>query len=133
LAIHVKLPSFVSEGKFLPTLRKVLWDVEVPKWASMNPQEKLEARIRFNDDLVLMSQSIKKQLAVMRTDPEVATLKATARIKLDFPVKPLTDGDWQLMGEQKGVRLLFTDLKAPSSRSYKKSKVKTVQIADANA
>ena len=132
LTIHVKLPSFVSEGKFLPTLKHTLKNLEAPKWASMNVREKAEALERFNEDFVLMSQAIKKQLAVMRAEPEVATLKATARIKLDFPVKPLSDNDWLLVGEQKGVRLLFTDLKAPKTCSYKKSKVKTVQIAEAD-
>ena len=88
----------------------------------MGEDEKDEARDQFNENFVLMSHAIKEQLALMRPNPGVPVLKATAQIKLDFPVKPLTDNDWHFVGNQTGARLLFVDLKAPKTCSYKKKK-----------
>ena len=72
---------------------------------------------KFNEDFVLVSQSIKKQQTVMHSEPQFAALRATARIMLDFAVKLLFDNDRQLVGEQKGVHLLFADLKIPKTCS----------------
>lgn len=71
----------------------------MPKIAAVS-----EAEEQYNKDyFVLVIQSIQKQHA----------LNATARIELDFPVTLVFDiNKWQLVGEQKGVRLSFPDFKA---------------------
>ena len=64
----------------------------------------------------------------MRADPEVPTIKATARIKLDFAVKPITTADWLFIGNEDGVRMLFVDLKAPTETSYEAKPVKELLL-----
>jgi hypothetical protein len=125
--ITIDLPLWVAEGKCIQQLERTLKADAEKLWATMDDED--EAKRHFNDDFVIMSQAIREQLLSMRPNTRVAALKATARIKLDFPVKPITDRDWHIVGNQTGVRLLFVDLKVPGTRSYEKRKVKAVQIA----
>ena len=131
LAIGINWPDWVAKGTFLPDLESALEAEAEKEWATMEEDEKAEAQGRFKENFVLMSHSIKEQLAFMRPNPGVPALKATARIKLDFPVRPLTDKDWHFVGNATGVRMLFTDLKAPKTCSFEKSKAKAVRITKA--
>ena len=45
-------------------------------------------------------------------------------IKLSMPVKPITDEDWHLIGNQEGVQLVFVDLQAQERMFYEKTKTK---------
>ena len=131
LAIAINWPEWVAKATFLPELESALKAEAEKEWNTLDEEEKARAQAHFNENFVIMSHAIKEQLALMRPNPEVATLKATARIKLDFPVRTLTYNDWHFVGEQTGVRLLFADLKAPTSCSYAEKKTKSVRIAKA--
>ena len=68
-------------------------------------------------------------MAVMRPDPVLPILKSTARIELDFAVKPITANDWLFIGNDDGVRLLYVNLKAPTETSYEAKHVKGLLMA----
>ena len=60
--------------------------------------KKQQAKYNFRSDFALMSQEVRKQITLMRQDPQRPAIKCTAKIKLDLVVKSITADDWMFAG-----------------------------------
>jgi hypothetical protein len=82
------------------------------------------------DNFVLRKQALVQQMAMMRptkNDP----LKSVARIPLPIEVEPnIHESAWRFIGDKKGTRVLYIDLKAPSDGKYEGQAVKECKIKD---
>ena len=129
LAVELLLPLWITNQNFLSFLKQTLLKQAKLQWKDLPEASKDEAEDRFRDSFALMAASLRTQMIMMREDPTAPTIKATAKIQLDIPVKPITPEDWQFIGSETGVRMLFVDLKAPSSTSYEAKPVKDLLLA----
>ena len=128
LAVQHLFPQWISNWQFFSLLKQALLEQAKLQWQSLLPANQEEAKEKFQESFALMAHALRAQMTTMRADPEVPTIKATARIKLDFAVKPITSADWLFIGNEDGVRMLFVDLKAPTETSYEAKPVKELLL-----
>ena len=123
LSIGMFWPQWILRYSFLSFIEKeMVRDME--KQIKLLPvNKKQQAKYNFRSDFALMSQEVRKQLTLMRHDPQRPAIKCTAKIKLDLVVKSITADDWMFAGNSDGVRLLFVNLKAPPVTSYEEKQV----------
>ena len=124
LAIQDIWPEWITDLEHLFFLKRHLLGQAKQEWQSLLAKAQEQA-----DSYACMACALQEQMALMRPDPKSSALKSTARIKLDFPVKPITPDDWLCVGNDSGVRLLFVDLKAPALTSYEAKAVKSILLA----
>ena len=128
LSVEHCYPEWVSNQAFLFFLKHTLLEQAKQQWKELPPASKEQAEDNFRDSFACMSASIRTQMALMRDKPGDHTIKATAKIQLDITVKPITPADWQFIGNDTGVRLLFVDLKAPTVTCYEAKQVKELVL-----
>jgi len=133
LGVEVCFPDWISSQQFLYFLKKALLEQAKLRWKELSPAAKDQAEDQFRDSYACMSASLKTQMALMREKPGVHTIKATAKIKLDVAVKPITPEDWHMIGDDTGVRLLYVDLKSPTETSYEAKPVKELLLSSKEA
>jgi len=63
---------------------------------------------KFQESFALMAHALRAQMTTMRAEPKVPIIKATARIKLDFAVKPITTADSSLVMKMVSACCLLT-------------------------
>ena len=129
LAIQHVWPEWITNRQYLYFLKQALLEQAKPEWKSLLPTDRDEAEDHFRETFALMAHSLRTQMAAMRPDPMLPILKSTARIVLDFAVKPITANDWLFIGNDDGVRLLYVNLKAPTETSYEAKHVKDLLMA----
>ena len=129
LSIGMFWPQWISEHSFLLFIEKEM-QRDMDKQIKVLPANKRQqAKYNFRSDFALMSQEVRKQMTLMRQDPQRPAIKCTAKIKLDLVVKSITEDDWMFAGNSDGVRLLFVNLKAPPVTSYEEKQVKNLRLA----
>jgi len=99
LGVTIPYPEWIMTQEFLKHLKR-----EMKK----GTQAAVDHFLQENDILILMQHAVKKQMSLK--NPHGNALKATAHIKLDMAVKPLSDSEWSFFGDNHGVRMLWVDL-----------------------
>ena len=129
LGVTVSWPGWIVTQEFLKFLKR-----ELKKGVQANVDRMLhdndmkgaaDLEENFDENFVLMSHAIKKQMASMC--PTGSVLKSTAYIKLDMPVAGLSDSEWSFFGDPHGVRMLWVDLLEATADPV--SAVKSVNLA----
>lgn len=109
LVIKVTWPSFVVQIRDLHSL--------------------FDEKIQHTDDFIVRKRALMTRMAQMRPTANDA-LQSVARIPLPFEVNPdIPDESWEFIGSPNGTRVLYIDLKAPSTNTYKGKTVKDAKIA----
>jgi len=129
LAITDIWPVWLTSLEFLCFLKQSLLQQAAATWKDLEPMEKDQAEDQWRDMFAMMSGAIQEKMLLMRREEYSPTLKSTAHIPLDFPVKPVTPADWTFFGNDAGVRVLFVDLKAPNEKNYQEDPDKELVIA----
>jgi len=113
LVISVTWPSFVVNIKELHAL--------------------FDDSIKHTDDFIVRKRALMTRMAQMRPTAQ-DPLKSTARIPLPFQVEAnIPDDSWDFIGSPTGTRVLYMDLKAPSSNTYKGATVKDAKILETSS
>ena len=129
LSIGIFWPQWISDHNFLLFIKKEMARDTEKQIKLLPVNKKQQAKYNFRADFALMSQEVRKQMTLMRNDPQRPAIKCASKIKLDLVVKSITADDWTFAGNSDGVRLLFVNLKAPPVTSYEEKQVKDLRLA----
>ena len=98
-------------------------------WENLPIPKAVRAEDQFRNSFAMMAGSLRAQANNMRADPAVPTIESPAKIPLDIVCKPITPEDWLFIGNEDGVRMIYIDLKAPTSTSYEAKHVKNLLLS----
>lgn len=112
LGVTIPYPEWIMKQEFLKHLKREMKKGTQAVVDRMLQEDDIVAAAdledEFEENFILMQHAVKKQMSLK--NPRGNVLKATAYIKLDMAVKPLSDSEWSFFGDNHGVRMLWVDL-----------------------
>jgi hypothetical protein len=102
--------------QFLNYLKKKKLKRNIKKWVdTKNLEEQCKAKKMFESTYVMLSMAVKQEMIRMRNAKGRTVLRSQTCVKMDFPVERLTADCWELLGDDKGVRMVVVDLEQASA------------------
>jgi len=112
LGVTIPYPEWIMTQEFLKHLKREMKKGTQAVVDHLLQENDMKAAMdledEFEENFILMQHAVKKQMSLKNPDGNV--LKATAYIKLDMAVKPISDSEWSFFGDNHGVRMLWVDL-----------------------
>jgi hypothetical protein len=104
LAIGIEWPQWIAKEQFISFLEDSVYKEQEFQWQHLSPSDQTKLERKFCTDFVLLTQEIHKQLVSLCSNPKSPVIRATAKIKLDMPVKPsIAAEDWHFVGSDQGT------------------------------
>ena len=129
LGVTIPYPEWIMTQEFLKHLKREMKKGTQAVVDRMLQEDDIVAAANledeFEENFILMQHAVKKQMSLK--NPQGNVLKATAYIKLDMAVKPISDSEWSFFGDNHGVRMLWVDLLEASVDAV--TAVKNVNLA----